>query len=109
MIYQRKTSFIGKCLGISVVPLSAGHTIGGAIWRIKKDTDEIVYAVSYNHKMERYNEKRVSGRIRPLRHLNGTVLDSFSRPSLLITDSFNATNVQSTRKQRDVELMGTIS
>ena len=39
-------------------------------------------------------------------HLNGTVLDSFARPSLLITDAYNANNIQPTRKQRDVELMG---
>lgn len=50
---NRRQWWVGKCLGVSVVPLAAGHTIGGTVWRIKKDTDEIVYAVSYNHKKER--------------------------------------------------------
>jgi len=32
---------------------AAGHSLGGAIWKIKKDTDDIVYAVNWNHKKER--------------------------------------------------------
>lgn len=38
-------------------------------------------------------------------HLNGCTLESISRPSLLITDSFNATYVQPRRKQRDEQLL----
>ena len=76
-----------------ITPFAAGHTIGGTVWRIKKDTDEIVYAVNYNHKKER--------------HLNGTALESMSRPSLLITDAQNALNFQETRKARDSQLIGT--
>lgn len=38
-------------------------------------------------------------------HLNGCTLESISRPSLLITDSFNATYVQPRRKQRDEMLL----
>jgi len=44
----------GKCKGIIITAYSAGHTLGGTIWKIKKDTDEILYAVNYNHKKERY-------------------------------------------------------
>jgi cleavage and polyadenylation specificity factor subunit 2 len=29
--------------------------IGGTVWKITKETEEIVYAVDYNHKKERYN------------------------------------------------------
>ena len=39
------------------------------------------------------------------RHLNGAVLETLSRPSLLITDSFNALNVQARRRERDTQLM----
>jgi len=39
------------------------------------------------------------------RHLNGCVLESVSRPSLMITDAFNATYIQSRRRTRDEELM----
>lgn len=38
-------------------------------------------------------------------HLNGCSLEMLSRPSLLITDSFNATYVQPRRKQRDEQLL----
>lgn len=38
-------------------------------------------------------------------HLNGCSLEAISRPSLLITDSFNATYVQPRRKQRDEQLL----
>ena len=39
------------------------------------------------------------------RHLNGCVLDTLNRPSVLITDAFNATYVQSRRRLRDEQLM----
>ena len=39
------------------------------------------------------------------RHLNGAVLETLSRPSLLITDAYNALNVQARRRERDTQLM----
>ena len=66
--------------------------IGGTLWKIVKDgEEEIVYALDYNHKKER--------------HLNGCVLESLNRPSVLITDSFNATYLQARRRARDEQLM----
>ena len=47
---------------------------------MKDGEEDIVYAVDYNHKRER--------------HLNGCVLETISRPALLITDAFNATYQQ---------------
>lgn len=38
-------------------------------------------------------------------HLNGAVLETLSRPSLLITDAFTALNIQARRKERDIQLM----
>ena len=38
-------------------------------------------------------------------HLNGAVLETLSRPSLLITDAFSALNIQARRKERDIQLM----
>ncbi|XP_030069856.1 cleavage and polyadenylation specificity factor subunit 2 [Microcaecilia unicolor] len=82
----------GKGHGLSITPLPAGHMIGGTIWKIVKDgEEEIVYAVDFNHKREI--------------HLNGCSLEMLSRPSLLITDCFNATYVQPRRKQRDEQLL----
>jgi len=85
----------GKGQGLTITPLPAGHMIGGTIWKIVKDDEEdIVYAVDYNHKKER--------------HLNGCDIDKLSRPSLLITDAYNANYVQPRRRMRDEKLMTNI-
>jgi hypothetical protein len=52
--------------GITVTPYAAGHLLGGTIWKISKDTEDVLYAVDFNHKKER--------------HLNGTVLEQVSVP-----------------------------
>ena len=58
-----------------MAPYAAGHLIGGAVWRISMDGEDIVYAVDYNHRKER--------------HLNGAALGSaFSRPAVLITGAW---------------------
>lgn len=51
--YSQPYYLTGRCLGITITAYPAGHTLGGTIWKIKKDTDVIVYAVDYNHKRER--------------------------------------------------------
>ncbi|TPX34148.1 hypothetical protein SmJEL517_g03138 [Synchytrium microbalum] len=89
----------GKASGIQITPYPAGHTVGGTIWKIKEDTNDIVYAVDYNHIKER--------------HLDPTVLhqgiDAFSRPSVLITDAYNALNSQPPRRIRETALLDAIS
>ncbi|CAG8594526.1 4063_t:CDS:2, partial [Diversispora eburnea] len=77
--YSQPTSLGGKCKGITITAYAAGHSIGGTIWKIKKDTEEIVYAVDYNHKKE-------------------------SRPSLMITDAYNSLIIHPARKHRDAAL-----
>ncbi|MBN3325443.1 CPSF2 factor, partial [Atractosteus spatula] len=90
--YSQIVNLKGKGHGLSITPLPAGHMIGGTIWKIVKDgEEEVVYAVDFNHKREI--------------HLNGCSLEILTRPSLLITDSFNATYVQPRRKQRDEQLL----
>ncbi|KAJ3012211.1 cleavage and polyadenylation specificity factor subunit 2 [Thoreauomyces humboldtii] len=96
--YSQPYSLSGKCKGITVTAYAAGHTVGGTIWKVKKNTDEVVYAVDYNHKKDR--------------HLNGTVLmttEALGRPSVLITDAYNATNTQPLRKTRDSALVETLT
>ncbi len=58
-------SFTGKGQGIAITAYAAGHMAGGTIWKIAKETDDIVYAVDYNHGKER--------------HLDGTMLSSLTR------------------------------
>ncbi len=93
--YNQSVQLTGKGAGLTITPISAGHMIGGAMWRIVKEGEEdIVYAVDYNHKRER--------------HLNGADVEKISRPSLLITDALNATYTQVRRRGRDEQLMTTI-
>jgi len=93
--YNQSIQLKGKGQGLVITPLPAGHMLGGTIWRIVKDGEEdIVYAVDYNHKKER--------------HLNGCDIEHLKRPSLLITDAFNATYTQQRRRLRDEQLMTNI-
>ncbi|KAF3793568.1 Cleavage and polyadenylation specificity factor subunit 2 [Nymphaea thermarum] len=80
--------------GIVIAPHVAGHLLGGTVWKITKDGEDVVYAVDYNHRKER--------------HLNATVLGTFVRPAVLITDAYNALNNQPYRRQRDQELLDSI-
>ncbi|KDR21766.1 probable cleavage and polyadenylation specificity factor subunit 2 isoform X2 [Zootermopsis nevadensis] len=93
--YNQSVPMKGKGYGLTITPLPAGHMIGGTIWKIVKVGEEdIVYAVDFNHKKER--------------HLNGCELERLQRPSLLITDAFNATYQQARRRTRDEKLMTNI-
>jgi len=91
--YSQHVSLPG---GIAVTPFPAGHMIGGTVWKIQKETEEIVYAVDFNHKKEK--------------HLNGANLETFSsgRPSLMITDAKQATSQSVSKKSRDQQLMESI-
>ncbi|KAG8232889.1 hypothetical protein J437_LFUL004759 [Ladona fulva] len=93
--YNQSVAMKGKGYGLTITPLPAGHMIGGTIWKIVKVGEEdIVYAADFNHKKER--------------HLNGCELERLQRPSLLITDAFNATYQQARRRTRDEKLMTNI-
>ncbi|ORX89542.1 hypothetical protein K493DRAFT_233166 [Basidiobolus meristosporus CBS 931.73] len=99
--YSQPTGLSGMPKGILITAYAAGHTIGGTIWKIKKDTDEIVYAVDYNHKKERHLDGTVL-------HANGVVLESLFRPSVLITDAYNSLAVHAARKYRENALFESI-
>ncbi|XP_050295104.1 probable cleavage and polyadenylation specificity factor subunit 2 [Anthonomus grandis grandis] len=93
--YNQSVPLKGKGYGLTVTPLPAGHMIGGTIWKIMKAGEEdIIYANSFNHKKER--------------HLNGCELERLQRPSLFITDAFNASYQQARRRARDEKLMTNI-
>eukprot|EP01119_Soliformovum_irregulare_P022802 TRINITY_DN7866_c0_g1_i1.p1 TRINITY_DN7866_c0_g1~~TRINITY_DN7866_c0_g1_i1.p1 ORF type:complete len:717 (-),score=229.90 TRINITY_DN7866_c0_g1_i1:43-2193(-) len=88
--YSQRVPLAGRGAGIEITPHKAGHMIGGTVWKIKKETEEILYAVDYNHKKER--------------HLEATDLDHIGRPTVLITDAFNALTAQESRKMRESQL-----
>ncbi|KAF1776916.1 Cleavage and polyadenylation specificity factor subunit 2 [Phytophthora cactorum] len=111
--YSEKLTLTSSGEGIVITPHVAGHLIGGALWRIMKETvrmelptlscwflsdwlyilmqDDIIYAVDYNHRSEHVLQK--------------TILDSFTRPTLLITDSMNLHAEQPKLKDRDSKIM----
>ncbi|XP_014250088.1 probable cleavage and polyadenylation specificity factor subunit 2 [Cimex lectularius] len=84
-----------KSCGLCIIPMPAGHMIGGTIWKIQKTGEEdIIYATDFNHKKER--------------HLNGCDFEKLERPSLLITDAYNGTYQQARRRARDEKLIADI-
>ncbi|KAI9317887.1 beta-lactamase-like protein [Dichotomocladium elegans] len=100
--YSQPYALPGKCQGITITAYAAAHTIGGTIWKIKQDTDEIVYAVDFNHRKESHLDGTVL-------HSGGVVLDALTRPSLLITDALNAAAAHPARKERHAILFETIA
>lgn len=86
----------GKKSGVSVVAHRAGRLVGSSIWKIFTETEEVVYAIHYNHAKDR--------------HLDGTeIAERFKRPSILITDSYNATyNEPSSLRKRERELVDAV-
>jgi Cft2 family RNA processing exonuclease len=93
--YSQHLRLAGKGKGIVITPYAAGHSLGGTLWKISKESEDIIYAVDYNHKKER--------------HLNPTVLETLQRPTLLITDARNALVTHQPRRERDKELVDSIT
>ncbi|KAK3017614.1 hypothetical protein RJ639_004848 [Escallonia herrerae] len=94
LTYSQNYHMTGKGEGIVIAPHVAGHLLGGTVWKITKDGEDVIYAVDFNHRKER--------------HLNGTVLESFVRPAVLITDAYNSLNNQPSRRQRDQEFLDAV-
>lgn len=94
LTYSQNCHLSAKGEGIVIAPHVAGHLLGGTVWKITKDGEDVIYAVDFNHRKER--------------HLNGTVLESFVRPAVLITDAYNALSNQPSRRQRDQEFIDAI-
>ncbi|RKP38749.1 beta-lactamase-like protein, partial [Dimargaris cristalligena] len=99
--HRQPVHLTGKCQGISIAAYAAGHTVGGTIWKISKDTDSVVYAVDYNQIKELHlnGSELLTG---------GTIHDQLSRPSLLITDTHRALTTLPPRKQRETLFLDTI-
>eukprot|EP00658_Telonema_sp_P-2_P059075 TRINITY_DN4776_c0_g1_i1.p1 TRINITY_DN4776_c0_g1~~TRINITY_DN4776_c0_g1_i1.p1 ORF type:complete len:493 (+),score=108.85 TRINITY_DN4776_c0_g1_i1:105-1583(+) len=93
--YSELISLSGNGQGITITPIEAGHSVGGTIWKICKEAEEIVYAVDFNHKSER--------------HLNGAKLQLIKQPTHLITDAYNGlVSHSSTNKEREKSMLGSV-
>lgn len=103
--YSQPTQLAGKCQGITITPFSAGHTIGGTIWKIRSSlAGTIVYAVNLNHLKERH----LDGSVLTL-STGGNVFEPLARPEVLITDAERALTIGSKRKDRDRALLDLIT
>lgn len=95
--------FTGKCQGLTITPFNAGHSLGGAIWKIRSPSaGTVLYAVDMNHMRERHLDGTVL-----MRQSAGGVFEPLARPDLLITDADRASVITSRRKDRDAALIGT--
>ena len=89
---------------MTITPYSAGHTLGGTIWKIRSPTSgTILYAVDLNHTRERHIDGTVI--LRPSSGGVG-VFEPLARPDLLITDAERSLVVSSRRKDRDSFFLG---
>ncbi|ORZ05984.1 beta-lactamase-like protein [Absidia repens] len=100
--FSQPCALPGKCQGIMITAYAAAHTVGGTIWKIKQDTNDIVYAVDFNHRKESHLDGTVL-------LSDGVVLDPLARPSLLITDSLNADTFSPPRKDRYSAMFDTLN
>lgn len=108
--YMQPTHLEGKCASLTLTAYNAGHSLGGAVWKIRSPTSgTIVIALDWNHNRER--------------HLDGTILlsssaaapgapgsgasasDAVRRPDLLITEIERGLVVNTRRKDRDAALI----
>ena len=74
--FDQPLSLRGRGAGVVVTAHRAGHSVGGAYWRISRGADEVVYAVDVHHARER--------------HVDGTALAARGpdrRPAVLICDA----------------------
>ncbi|TGZ85406.1 hypothetical protein EX30DRAFT_337769 [Ascodesmis nigricans] len=95
----------GKLGSITITAYSAGHTLGGTIWKIQQSQESIVYAVDWN--LSRDNCLRGAGF---LSNEDGRVQEVLRRPSALVCSARNAqiSNIAGGRKRRDELLLDTI-
>ncbi|THH16445.1 hypothetical protein EW146_g4205 [Bondarzewia mesenterica] len=103
--YSQPTHLQGKCQGLTITPFSAGHTLGGTIWKIRSPSvGTILYAVDMNHMRERHLDGTVL-----MRQAAGGVFEPLARPDLLITDAERADVMSSRRKDRDAALIDCVT
>ncbi|EJD48587.1 hypothetical protein AURDEDRAFT_183466 [Auricularia subglabra TFB-10046 SS5] len=108
MRYSQPTHLQGKCQGLTITPFSAGHTLGGTIWKIRSPSvGTIVYAVDMNHMRERHLDGTVLFRSAP--GAGATIFEPLARPDVLITDADKTLVVNARRKDRDAALLELVS
>lgn len=94
-LFSKGITAAAAAKSLSVTPFAAGHSVGAAVWRIRRNNNEdILYAVDFNHKKER--------------HIDGVALElltAAAKPSILIANSRSIFDVHRNKKQRDAEFI----
>lgn len=72
---------------ITIVAYNSGHVLGGTIWKISKETENIVFGLRFDH--------------RRTNHLNGIDMASLPKKALCIFDTGYVTQKLITRKDRN--------
>lgn len=95
----------GKLGSITITAYSAGHTLGGTIWKIQQAQESIVYAVDWNHSRE--NCLRAAAF---LSGGGGVPIETLGRPTALVCSAKNSevVNIAGGRKKRDEMLLESI-
>ena len=110
--YSQPAHLAGKCQGLTITAYSAGHTLGGTIWKIRSaSSGTILYAVNLNHMKERHLDgtallKGSSGGGGGGGGGGSTVFEPLARPDFLITDAERTLMTVPRRKDRDALLLG---
>eukprot|EP00866_Antonospora_locustae_P001875 jgi/Antlo1/1875/1553 len=73
--------------GVSVVAYNSGHTLGGTVWKISKNSDVIVFGLKFDH--------------RKVNHLNGIDMASLPKNAICIFDTGYVKQVFVNRKDRN--------
>ncbi|PWN48381.1 hypothetical protein IE53DRAFT_389433 [Violaceomyces palustris] len=115
--YLQPTHLEGKCAGVTLTAYSAGHSLGGAVWKIRSPTSgTVLIALDWNHNRERHLDGTAllatSGSAAPSSgggasggSGGGGISDAVRRPDLLITEVQRGMVVNSRRKDRDAALL----
>ncbi|KAL9934138.1 hypothetical protein V8E36_007220 [Tilletia maclaganii] len=109
----------GKLVGMSLTAYSAGHSLGGTVWKIRSPlSGTILLALEYNHNKERHLDGTAllassGAAANAVGALAGTsagsstggVLDAVRRADVLITDISRGLITNAKRKDKDAALL----
>ncbi|KAJ1026757.1 hypothetical protein NDA16_002054 [Ustilago loliicola] len=107
--YMQPTHLEGKCASLTLTAYNAGHSLGGAIWKIRSPTSgTVVVALDWNHNRERHLDGTIllsSSAAAPGAPGSATGADAVRRPDLLITEIERGLVTNTRRKDRDAALI----
>lgn len=115
--YLQPTQLDGKCAGLTLTAYSAGHTLGGAVWKLRSPSSgTLLIALDWNHNRERHIDgtalitTSISNAMTPSgpRSSGSGIAEAIRRPDVLITSMAKASYTNSRRKDRDAALLDVI-